>query len=263
MLPAPLRTLLRLAAAVLLVLFLVWCIRGLQFDFTHTREGIRSGQEYVARMFPRSRADWRHDRLLWPDLAKPFAETVQMAVVGTLVGALLAFPVSFVAARTGYVPRPLSALLKSALNVLRSVPTFIYAIVVVAAIGLGASAGAATIAFVSFISLAKLYAETLESVPTGPIEAVRAAGGNAAQVFVFGMLPQVFPLYLATTLYTLEYNFKDAFIVGIVGAGGLGYTLMYSLRLYQMLDAGVIVLLMVLLVNIVDYLSYRVRLLFS
>lgn len=268
MTPAPpavslVTTLGRIAAAVALVAFFVWAVRGLQFNFTHLGTGLGSGRDYVARMFPHSADDWKHDRLALPDLMQPLRETVQMAVVGTLLGALLAFPISFLAARTGYVPRPISGAIKTALNVSRSVPTFIYAIVVVNAIGLGASAGAIAIAFVSFISLSKLYAETLESVSVGPIEAVRAAGGNAAQVFVYGMMPQVFPVYLSTTLFTLEYNFRDSFIVGIVGAGGLGYALINDLRIYQLLDAGVIVLLMILLVNLVDYFSYRVRRIFA
>ena len=142
-------------------------------------------------------------------------------------------------------------------------PTIVYALIVVSAIGLGPSAGAIAIAFVTFISLAKLYAESLESVAPGPLEAVKASGGNAAQVFVFGMLPQVFPLYLSTTLYSLEYNLKDSFIVGIVGAGGLGQELYNAINLFKLLDAGVIIALLIVLVNLVDYASYRVRRAFS
>ena len=115
----------------------------------------------------------------------------------------------------------------------------------------------------TFISLAKLYAEGLETVAVGPIEAVRAAGGNAPQVFVFGMLPQVFPLYLSTMLYSLEYNIKDSFIVGLVGAGGLGFELSNAINLYKWPDAGVIIFFLIVLVNLVDYLSYRVRLAFA
>lgn len=251
----------------LLLLFafalVVWSFIGLQFDFTHFRTGVGAGADYVGRMFPHKRADWRYDLALGRDLWAPFLTTVQMAVVGTTLGALLAFPVSFVAARTGSIPRPLSALLKTALNVSRAVPTIIYALIVVSAIGLGPSAGALAISFVTFVSLAKLWAESLESVAAGPIEAVRAAGGDAAQIFVYGMLPQVFPAYLSTTLYSLEFNLKDSFIVGIVGAGGLGFQLYNAINLFKLLDAGVIVALLVVLVNLVDYISYRVRLVFT
>jgi len=253
----------RLLLAALVLALIAWSFVGLQFDFTHFRTGVRSGAEHVGRMFPHKRADWRYDLALGRDLWAPFLTTVQMAVVGTTLGALLAFPASFLAARTGSIPRPVSALLKTYLNVSRAVPTIIYALIVVSAIGLGPSAGALAISFVTFVSLAKLWAESLESVAAGPIEAVRAAGGNAAQVFVFGMLPQVFPSYLSTTLYSLEYNLKDSFIVGIVGAGGLGFQLYNAINLFKLLDAGVIVALLIVLVNLVDYLSYRVRLVFS
>jgi phosphonate transport system permease protein len=246
-----------------LVSLIVWSFVGLQFDFTHFGTGLGAGAHYVGRMFPQKRIDWHYDLSLLQDLWDPFLTTVQMAVVGTTLGAILAFPVSFLAARTGSIPKPVSALVKTYLNVSRAVPTIIYALIVVSAIGLGPSAGAIAISFVTFVSLAKLWAESLESVAAGPIEAVRAAGGNAPQIFVYGMLPQVFPSYLSTTLYSLEYNLKDSFIVGIVGAGGLGFQLYNAINLFKLLDAGVIVALLIVLVNLVDYLSYRVRLVFS
>lgn len=242
---------------------IVWSFVGLQFDFSHLGTGLQRQSEQLSHLFPRTHADWRYDLNVGRDLWDPFLTTVQMAIVGTTVGAILAFPVSFVAARTGYVPRPLAGLIKTFLNIARSIPTIVYALIAVSFIGLGASAGATAISFVTFISLAKLYAEGLESVAVGPIEAVRASGGNAPQVFVFGMLPQVFPLYLSTMLYSLEYNIKDSFIVGLVGAGGLGFELSNAINLYKWPDAGVIIFFLIILVNLVDYLSYRVRLVFS
>jgi phosphonate transport system permease protein len=242
---------------------IIWSFLGLQFDFSHLSAGIRNQRDQLSHLFPHTHADWKYDLDVGRNLWQPLLSTVQMSIVGTTIGAILAFPVSFVAARTGYVPRPVAGLIKTFLNIARSVPTIVYALVAVSFIGLGPSAGATAISFVTFISLSKLYAEGLESVAVGPIEAVRAAGGNAPQVFVFGMLPQVFPLYLSTMLYSLEYNIKDSFIVGIVGAGGLGYELSNAINLYKWPDAGVIIFFLIILVNLVDYLSYRVRLVFS
>ncbi len=253
----------RVLLTVAAIALIVWSFVGLQFDFTHFQTGVGAGANYVGRMFPHKQADWNYDLDILKDLWAPFLTTVQMAVVGTVLGGLLAFPASFLAARTGSIPRPVSALIKTYLNVSRAVPTIVYALIVVSAIGLGPSAGALAISFVTFVSLAKLWAEALESVSAGPIEAVRASGGNAAQVFVFGMLPQVFPSYVSTSLYSLEFNLKDSFIVGIVGAGGLGFQLYNAINLFKLLDAGVIIALLILLVNLVDYLSYRVRLVFT
>ncbi len=254
---------LRFMLALAAIGLVVWSFIGLQFDFTHFQTGVGAGVNYVGRMFPHKHADWNYDLDILKDLWAPFLTTVQMAVVGTVLGGILAFPASFLAARTGSIPRPVSALIKTYLNVSRAVPTIVYALIVVSAIGLGPSAGALAISFVTFVSLAKLWAESLESVAAGPIEAVRASGGNAAQVFVFGMLPQVFPSYVSTSLYSLEFNLKDSFIVGIVGAGGLGFQLYNAINLFKLLDAGVIIALLIILVNLVDYLSYRVRLVFT
>ena len=120
---------------------IVWSFRGLQFDFSHLATGIQRQSDQLRHLFPHTRADWRYDLSVGRDLWQPFLTTIQMAVVGTTVGALLAFPVSFLAARTGYVPRPVSALVKTLLNVARSVPTIVYALVAVSFIGLGPSAG--------------------------------------------------------------------------------------------------------------------------
>ena len=186
-----------------------------------------------------------------------------MAVAGTVLGAIPAFPLSFLAARTTSLFRPLSVVVKTFLNVGRALPILVYAMIIVAAIGLGAPAGMIAIAFGSFVMLSKLYAEALESVAPGPVEAVRAAGGDPAQVFVFGMLPQVFPNFLSATLYAFEINLQASFILGIVGAGGIGFELQNNLRIYQLLEVGVLVVVLIVLVNLVDYLSYRIRLLFS
>jgi phosphonate transport system permease protein len=247
-------------SAALSLAAVVWAFQGLHFDFSHLKTGIANQSEQLSHMFPTNGADWRYDHDVARKLWDPLLTTMQMAIVGTAIGAVLAFPVSFLAARTGYLPRPFSNTIKTILNISRAIPTIVYALIAISFIGLGPSAGAVAIAFVTFISLAKLYGEGLESVSVGPIEAVRAAGGNAAQVFVFGMLPQVFPLYLSTMLYSLEYNIKDSFIVGLVGAGGLGFELSIAISLYKWPDAGVILFFMIVLVNLVDYISYRIRL---
>ncbi|HEX5323292.1 MAG TPA: ABC transporter permease subunit, partial [Capsulimonadaceae bacterium] len=196
---------------------------------------------------------------LWASLV----QTIQMAIVGTVIGTLPAFLLSFLAARTTSLWRPLSSLVKTLLNIGRAVPILIYGLIVVSAIGLGPSAGTIAIAVGSFVMLAKLYAESLESVALGPVEAVKAAGGNATQVFVFGMLPQVFPNYLSSTLYSLELNLQASFILALVGAGGIGFELQNDIQLDKLVPAGVIIAMLVVLVNLVDYLSYRIRQVFS
>ena len=241
----------------------VWSFTGLWPDLAHIRNGMSGVRDYISQMFPQNKPDWVYDYSLRDRLYQPLCATIQMAVFGTVIGAILAFPASFFAARTGIIPRSLSAGIKSLFNVGRSVPTIIVALIVVGAVGLGDGAGAVTLALVTFVSLTKLFAEALETVNQGPIEAIRAVGGDSASVFVYGMMPQVFPVYLSTTLYSLEINLQSSFIIGIDGAGGLGYELINDIHYYLMRDVGVIVFILIVAVNLVDYLSFRLRKVFA
>lgn len=253
----------RLIIFAVLVAAIWWAAKGIDFDFTHLKHGLATGASFVAQMFPRSHSDWAQDAESLKSLWEPLRETIQMAIVGTVLGTIPAFLISFLAARTTSLFRPLSVLVKTFLNIGRAVPTLIYGLTIVSAIGLGASAGTLALAAGSFVMLGKLYAEALESVTLGPVEAVKAAGGNATQVFVFGMLPQVFPNYLSATLYAFELNLSASFILGFVGAGGIGYELINDLQLYKLLEAGLIIAMLIVVVNCVDYLSYRIRQVFS
>lgn len=246
-----------------LAMLVIWSFRGMEFDFTHLKAGLRVGREDIVSMFPHSRTEYRSDIEYLSGLKDALRETLQIALVGTVLGALLALPVSFIAARTTSLFRPLSSLVKTILNAGRAVPILIYALLIVSIVGLGAPAGAVAIGLGTFVMLAKLYAEALESLSPGPVEAVKASGGNAPQIFVFGMLPQVFPNYLSATLYAFELNLQASFVLGIVGAGGIGFELQNDIRLFQMLQVGALIFVLIVLVNAVDYLSYRVRLLFT
>jgi phosphonate transport system permease protein len=182
-----------------------------------------------------------------------------MAVVGTLLGGVVAVPLSFFAARTTSFVRLLSSGIKTLMNIFRATPIVVYAIILASMVGLGAQTGALAIAVGTFVMLTKLYAEALESISSGPVEAVRAAGGNTAQTFVFGMLPQVFPNYVSNTLYAFELNLQASFILGFVGAGGIGQDLLNYTRLFMWPKVGSILIITILVVNVVDFLSYRIR----
>ena len=236
-----------------------WSANGLQFDFSSMEQGRASMVEYLRQMVPTRVSDITYDIRSARGLLPALVATLQMGIFGSVLGTALALPTSCFAARTELIPWPISSAIKLCLNMARAIPTIVYALLAISLIGLGAPAGAMAIAFGTFVTLSKLFAEALESVPVGPIEAVRAAGGNSLQIFVFAMLPQVFPSFLSNALYNLEYNFRDSFIVGIVGAGGLGFELLNDVRIYKLADAGVIIVLIIVLVNVVDYASHKVR----
>jgi phosphonate transport system permease protein len=258
----PLTSVVRLVVLLALAFVVWWAYTGIEFDFTHFQRGIQAAAALIAQMFPRTHADLAEDSATFKGEWFSLVQTLQMAIVGTLVAAVFALPVSFFAARTTSFFRPISVAIKTVLNLGRAIPVLVYALIVVSAIGLGAPAGTVALAFGSFVMLVKLYAEGLESIAPGPVEAVKAAGGNGLQTFIFAMLPQVFPNYLSATLYAFELSIGSSAILGFVGAGGLGFDLQNDMRLFRMLDTGVILLMLILLVNVVDYVSYRVRLLF-
>ena len=128
---------------------IVWSFATINLDLTHFGSGLQAGKDLVWSMFPHSRADLRYEWSLRSNLWDPFLETIQMAVVGTVVGGLVALPLSFFAARTTSLPRVFTGTLKTYLNFSRAVPTIVYALLAVSAVGLGKAAGAIAIAFVS------------------------------------------------------------------------------------------------------------------
>ena len=230
----------------------VWALRGSEFDAARLVEGFGRAGVYVSQMAP-------PDLSVLPKAAAALIVTLQMALVGTVLGALAAAPVSFVAARTSALPRALSTTVKTGLNVLRAVPPLVYAVLFVYMVGLGPFPGALGIAVGSFVMLAKLYAEALESVHPAPIEAVKAVGARPIQVFFYGMLPQALPQYMAHTLYAWELNISAATILGIVGAGGIGFELIAQINYFQWHKVATYLLVLVAMVVTADTVSYTLR----
>ena len=246
------RNLSRITVVLVLVSALVWSWQGMSFDATRLRSGLGFGAEYVRQMFP---PDWSE----LPEAWEALKVTVQMAILGTFIGLVFALPIGFLAARTSALPRPISATIKTVLNVLRAIPSLIYAILFVYIVGLGPFPGALGIAIGSFVMLSKLFAETLESVHPAPIEAVKAAGGTPSQVFVYGMLPQALPQFLSHTLYAWELNISAATVVGIVGAGGIGFKLKAQMGYFAWQKVSVYIMLLVGMVLLADLLSFQFR----
>lgn len=184
-------------------------------------------------------------------------ESIQIAWVGTLLGAVLSLPLGLFAARTLF-PR-LGSWIKPLLGGVRAVPEILLALYFVPAVGLGAFAGALAIGVHSIGMLGKLTADVVESMDTGPVEAVTAAGGGAAGVLRFAVLPQVLPEVLALWLFRFEINVRASAVLGVVGAGGIGGVLLNTLRYRQFGQAGAVVLLTVLLVLTIDSVSGAIR----
>lgn len=184
-------------------------------------------------------------------------ETVSMSALGTLLavaaGLALALPAS---GRLGMAPR---ATVRGLLNVLRSIPELVWASILLIAAGLGPFGGTLALAAHTAGVLGRLFADALENAPPGPEAALRTNGATATAAFFYATLAQTLPQMLSYTLYRWENNIRAAAILGVVGAGGLGQMLKYHLSLFQMQQAATVILAMLLLVALVDGVSYLLR----
>jgi phosphonate transport system permease protein len=186
-------------------------------------------------------------------------ETVQMALAGTFLALLVAFPAGFLAARNT-TPHPLVYhSVRVTLNFLRTIPDLALGLLFVAAVGLGAFAGTLALAIHTATVLGKLLSESVENIDEGVVEAIRATGAGYVQILSFAVLPQVLPDLISFTLYRLETNIRAASVLGLIGAGGIGYLMNTSFRTFQYQEAAAIVLVLIALVMLVDYLSSRLR----
>ena len=186
-------------------------------------------------------------------------ETVQMALAGTFLALLVAFPLGFLAARNTTPHRLVYNGVRLVLNFLRTIPDLALGLLFVAAVGLGAFAGTLALAIHTATVLGKLLSESVESIDEGIVEAIRATGASYTQILSFAVLPQILPDLISFTLYRLETNIRAASVLGLIGAGGIGYLMNTSFRTFQYQEAAAIVLVLIVLVMLVDYLSSRLR----
>ncbi|GJI89582.1 ABC transporter permease [Rugamonas sp. R1(2021)] len=200
-----------------------------------------------------------------PDLSAPFLvktgwatiETMAMSALGTLLAVIAGLAFSLPASgRFGKMPR---ALMRSALNVLRSIPELVWASILLIASGLGPFGGTLALGAHTAGVLGRLFADSLENAAPLPEQTLRTNGASAGAAFFYATLPQTLPQMLSYTLYRWENNIRAAAILGVVGAGGLGQMLKYHLSLFQMQKAATVIAAMLLLVALVDGISFALR----
>ena len=207
---------------------------------------------FLARMIPPNVA-------VVPALIEPTLETLQMAIAGTALAIVLAAPLGLLAARN-VTPHPaLYWGARGLLNVLRGINEFVFALIFVAAVGLGPFPGVLALAVHTAGMLGKFYGETIEAVDMAPIEGVQATGAGRLQTIRFAILPQIMPAVVAFNLYRFEVAVRSATVLGLVGAGGLGFALMANMRLFKYQEVATILLLILALVALTDFISTRVR----
>jgi phosphonate transport system permease protein len=243
----------RLAAALALVGFVLYCLQRFEVSWTRVWNGLGRLARIVGALIPPTAGD------AFPDLAGAMLESVSMAFLGTFLAAVIAFPLGFLGARNVV---PLSLLrfpVRRSFDFLRGVDALVWALVYVRAVGLGPLAGVLAIATTDVGILAKLFAEAIENIDRKQVAGVRAAGGNAVETVRFGILPQVMPVLLSNLLYMLESNTRSATILGIIGAGGIGFALSDRIRAHRWEEVGFIIILITVVVALIDFLSHLLR----
>ena len=241
----------RWAGLAAIVAVFVWSAVATEVSIGRMVEGLPYMWDFLRRMVP-------PDPSVLGNAIRGAIQTIQIAIVGTMVAAVLALPVGFAAARNA-APRWLFYTSRLMLNAFRAVDTLVYALFFVAAVGLGPFPGVLAVIVYTATVLAKLYSEAIEAIEPGPVEAVRATGATALQVLRWGVLPQLVPQFLSFTLYRFETNIRAAAVLGFVGAGGIGFYVQTYLRLLNYPAAASVLLVLVGLVMVVDFASSRLR----
>ncbi len=194
-----------------------------------------------------------------PKTVEPMIETFQMAVLASVVGCAIALPAAFLASRVTAPNRPTLLTSRALLSVIRAIPDILYALVFVAAVGIGPLPGVAALVLFNLGVVAKLLSETVDGVDTGPVEATRAAGSGRTQTIRWAVLPQVLPNYVAFSLYAFELNIRASTVIGVVGAGGIGNLLMTQYRFFAWSNVSVIIIELFAFVFFIELISIRLR----
>ncbi len=189
----------------------------------------------------------------------PLLETVQMAIVGSFVGALFAFPAALLAANNFIKVKWLNTTVRLILNFFRTIPALVLASLFVAIFGIGSFAGIVALSIFSFGLISKMTYESIEAIDYGQVEAITSLGGNKMNIFRYAILPQVLPQYMSYTLYAFEVNVRAAAVLGYVGAGGVGQIYQISLDLRRFSRVGIIIIISFFAVLIIDFISSSIR----
>lgn len=240
-----------LISLVIAAVILGWSAVGAEFNFIKLGEGTVNMVDFLGRLFP-------------PDFSKLgkiltlLVETLQMAIVGTVLGAVLSLLIAFCAA-SNIAPPWLYYPARWTMNIIRAVPELVFALMFVSAVGLGPFAGILAMTLGSIGSIGKIYAEAMESIDRGPMTAIEAVGASKRQVIQYGVLPQAAPMLVSYTLLLFEGNVRGATIFGLVGAGGIGLELTTAMRTYDYGQLSAIIICIIVLVTIIDQCSAFVR----
>ncbi len=227
----------------------------LEFSFGKIFGGLGRLGSIIGLMLPPDPETWAKAFVYF----KALAETLAIAFLGTLLAALIAFPISFFAARNVNGNKILHFFTRRSFDTIRGVDTLIWALIWINVVGLGPFAGVLAIMSADIGAFGKLFSEAMEAADRKPVEGVTAAGGSTAQSVRFGIVPQVLPVIASQILYYFESNTRSATIIGIVGAGGIGLHLSEQIRTLEWQHVSFLILMILVAVALIDRVSSSLR----
>lgn len=240
-----------LGAVVIGYLVWLWIKFGLTLELF--AKGAGKLGEFVVKMLPPDPGPYAGEFL------SATGETLGMAFLGTLFAALIAYPLAFLGASNVVRNGPTHFIVRRIFDIFRGIPSLIWALVFVAGFGLGPMAGVLALMMADFAPLAKMGAEAIENADRKPVEGLTSTGASKLQILRFAMVPQILPVQLSQALYFFESNVRSAAVLGIVGAGGIGYYLSDLSRNNHWDMVAFILILFLVLVYAIDFVSKRLR----
>ncbi len=185
-------------------------------------------------------------------------ETVAIAFLGTIVGSIIAIPLAFLSA-SNIVPKPISFVVRLLLIFIRTIPAIVYGLMFIRVTGPGPFAGVLTMSLVSVGMLAKLYVDVIEDINISILESMESIGCSTFEKIRFGVLPQISALFLSIVIYRFDMNLRDATVLGLVGAGGIGAPIIFAMNGYRWSEVGAILIGLIFLILVVEYISNKFR----
>ena len=241
---------------IFIVLFssaLVFVVKDLEVDFFKLlSDSSKYFGDILSRMLP-------PDFSNLSELIYAMFETIEIAFLGTFIAIVLSIPLGLFSARNLAPNYFVYLICKTVVIFFRAIPEFIIAMILVIAIGFGAMPGVLALGLHTMGFLAKFYAEDIEHINKGPIDALKSSGATKSQIISFGVIPQILPSFVANNLYILDRNVRMATMLGIVGAGGIGYELQSSFRMFEYERVSAIIILIFVTIFLIDHFSAFIR----
>ncbi|CCO47655.1 putative phosphonates transport system permease protein phnE [Vibrio nigripulchritudo SOn1] len=241
----------QLVSLMVIALILAWAWQGAEMNPVQLIADSSNMAELASDFFP---PDFSH----WDLYVEETLITIQIAIWGTVLSVIFSIPLGLMCADNivpAWVYQPTRRLMDAA----RAINEMVFAMLFVVAVGLGPFAGVLALFVHTTGVLAKLFSEAVEAIDLGPVEGVRATGANKLEEVIYGVIPQVLPLWISFTLYRFESNVRSATVVGMVGAGGIGVLLWEAIRGFQFQQTAAIMLVIIVTVSLIDFASQHIR----